>query len=178
MVFIQVKRLRLQRNCVPLNIKPNDKREPAIPHTHTYIRNQQNFLLHMGHKLLKKCLCIRDLKQKRFWCRMSWSQFKACHRLQTLITTLTRQNTITVINYMTTIAKFNFGENKHTYRWFQLIDNHLPLWCCCFLLPCVFERLLSNTGKVSQETNSLLSSCNKCSLSKLPAEALKDITQP
>lgn len=54
----------------------------------------------------------------------------------------------------------------------------LPLYRCCFLLPWVLEvLLLSREGKVSHDTNSLQSSCIKCTRSKFPAEALKDITQ-
>lgn len=54
----------------------------------------------------------------------------------------------------------------------------LPLYRCCFRLPWVLEvLLLSREGKVSHDTNSLQSSCIKCTRSKFPAEALKDITQ-
>lgn len=72
----------------------------------------------------------------------------------------------------------HFHVHVYTLDHFFNFAPILPLYRCCFLLPWVLEvLLLSREGKVSHDTNSLQSSCIKCTRSKFPAEALKDITQ-
>lgn len=72
----------------------------------------------------------------------------------------------------------HFHVHVYTPDHFYSFAPILPLYRCCFLLPWVLEvLLLSREGKVSHDTNSLQSSCIKCTRSKFPAEALKDITQ-